>query len=366
MRDILSALCIALAGATACSGSDTPRLTDSAPPTGVRRLSEDQIPEKPTEPTKPARMLSLNDARRRLWPREHSDTFETTTTRERAAVQRLIDPLVAALAQSESLPALHDIADELGLKLEEWVIEGVTLWVLVEPDSRRRGGGIYLFRRDAAVLSERPLRVLQAPHSYYDTRTGRLALTLLVRGSADARPDALFANSMHRYGRPGSEIPVTPVPTDLSHNPNHLFSAMTDTLARTHGRAQVVQLHGFARLKTKEGEKEEKDKMTEPAVEAIVSAGLRERSSVRARSTAQALRSVLQEVRVFPEEVDQLGATTNVQGKLLRMVPRSSFVHVELSKDTRDRLANDPALLDRLGAGLWVWSHALPQEHTDR
>ncbi len=344
----------------------------------MRKPSEDQVQAKPAKPTKPARELSLNDARRRLWPRKHSDTFEATTTRERTAVQPLIDPLIAALAQGKPLPAIHDIAEELGFELEEWVIEGVTLWALVEPDSRRRGGGIYLFRRDAPVLGERPLRLLQAPHSYYDTRTGLLALTLLVRGSADARPDVLFANSMHRYGRPGGEVPATPVPTDLSHNPDHLFSAMTDTLARTHGRVQVVQLHGFAHLdkekkteakgaKTNTAGKEEiEDKAEKKAVEAVVSAGLREHSSVRARSTAKALRSVLQEVRVFPEEVDQLGATTNVQGKLLRMVPRSSFVHVELSKNARDRLANDPGLLDRLGAGLWVWNSAKPQEHTDR
>ncbi|HGG57634.1 MAG TPA: hypothetical protein ENK31_07555, partial [Nannocystis exedens] len=248
-------LALALVAATACS--DASRSTDSEPPTELRKAgqAEPQISaQKPRttsqeiEPKTEIRELSLDDAARRLWPRKHSDSFEATTTREWNAVQQIIDPLVAALAEGKPLPAVHDIANELGLELEEWRVEGVTLWVLIEPKARRRGAGIYLFRRDAAVAGDRPLRLLQAPHSYYDTGTGRLALMLLVRGSADARPDVLFANSMHRYGRPGGDVPVLPVPTDLSHNPDHLFSAMTDALARTHGRVQVVQLHGFARL----------------------------------------------------------------------------------------------------------------------
>ena len=57
-------------------------------------------------------------------------------------------------------------------------------------------------------------------------------------------------------------------------------------------------------------------------------------------------------VKRYPEDISILGATTNEQGKLLATGTDSEFVHVELSKTTRNELMNDAGLLDAFATQL--------------
>ena len=58
-------------------------------------------------------------------------------------------------------------------------------------------------------------------------------------------------------------------------------------------------------------------------------------------------------MRRFPEDTHALGATTNVQGRLLRAIPGAEFVHLELSAELRRSLATDPEQRRRLGTILF-------------
>jgi len=325
--------------------SDTRRTSTSEEP-AAPSLREPAPSPKNAKNTTSATERTLAEASALLWPRTHEDRFTQTTTREHDAAEPIVQGVLAALSDGSS-PDFGERVGELGMKTEEWIIDGRRVLVLRERDSDRHGRGVYLFRRDPQTPSAQPLRILQAPHAYFDKGTGALALELLVRGDDDARPDALFANSMHRYGRPGTPTPAKHAPTDLAHNPDHFFSALTRALVGSAQGAEVVQLHGFARSRGRdEGEGE---------VHAVVSAGLPKRSSQRARDVAAAMHNALAGVRVYPDQVDWLGATTNVQGKLVRAIPQADFLHIELSSSARRRLAEDARLLSILGAS--IWSH---------
>jgi hypothetical protein len=65
-------------------------------------------------------------------------------------------------------------------------------------------------------------------------------------------------------------------------------------------------------------------------------------------SAAFPKRSIL----VYPIDTDQLGATTNAQGRALRAAGFAGFAHLELSAAFRKTLVADPAERARLAACL--------------
>ena len=49
-------------------------------------------------------------------------------------------------------------------------------------------------------------------------------------------------------------------------------------------------------------------------------------------------------VLAYPQDIKQLGATTNVQGLALHNAGHCRFLHLELTKELRDRLTRDEKL----------------------
>ena len=70
-------------------------------------------------------------------------------------------------------------------------------------------------------------------------------------------------------------------------------------------------------------------------------------------AVADCLQRRLQEpVRLYPRDVRELGATRNVQGRLLRERGHDGFVHVELAQPLRERLRNEQELRSGFAACL--------------
>ena len=107
---------------------------------------------------------------------------------------------------------------------------------------------------------------------------------------------------------------------------------------------RVVQLHGFsnAQRKTRAG--------AEAAV--IVSGGSRW-ITPSADAVARCLAEFVDgPVALFPRDVTELGATTNLHGKILRRHGHEGFVHIELNLATRRWLLDDTARLQRFAGCL--------------
>lgn len=184
----------------------------------------------------------------------------------------------------------------------------------VLPQEPAQGRGFFVFRGGGSSRL-----FLQAPHARGDDLdTDRIALRL----APSIEPRGLALSTVSRRQ------------ADLAREKVSYFQRATETfLAEVEG-ARILQLHGFSRTKrrTAEGRR----------AEIIVSSGHRT-VLPPARELAACLREKLAvEVRLFPE-VPELGATRNVQG---RATPRGHFLHVELDRPLRRRLAEDDRALE--------------------
>jgi hypothetical protein len=262
-----------------------------------------------------------------LWPPPDAVSFRPTTLEERLAFTALVPALLHAARSQRVPPApLTVLARSAGFELHTWTHGDDTLWVLKEPEERRRGAGAYLVRTGATSED-----VIQAPHAYFDVGTGPLALTLFACAPEGHRPRVFMTNTAHRYrSRPGEKSSDADHPADVAHNPEHLFQHVTDLLARSLPGLRVFQVHGFGKeeLEQREG------------LSAVLSPGSRERSPW-VRQVALRLGPLLGTgVRVYPDETQILGGTRNAQARLLQAYPRARFIHLELSASTRRALSS--------------------------
>ena len=200
-------------------------------------------------------------------------------------------------------------------------------WIASELNNSCRGRGFYAFSSD-----KRRHSVLQAPHRYMDRDTGTIALKLANTNSFRA----IAWNTAPR--RIESEQGLQDA--DLAHRWDSYFVAFTEAFASVLPRGRLIQLHGFAAKKRKTAE----------AVGAniIVSAGSHwPTAEVRRVSTCLSA-EFPSSVRLFPRDISELGATRNMQGRLLRGLGHNGFVHVELSDSLRNELGDDAESLQRL------------------
>ncbi len=273
-----------------------------------------------------------------LWPSLDQVHFAPTTLAERSAFSTLVPALLEAAPHGGALPKrLVETADAIGFRLEAWTANGETFWVLRERPGHYHGAGAYLIRTGPATSD-----VIQAPHVYFDLGTERVALSLFVSAEPGHRPRMFATNTAHRYrSHPGERREDASHPADLAHNPEHLFQHVTDLLARTLPGLRVFQVHGFAAKPRKDA----------PAIDAIVSAGTKTPTAC-VRTVATRLAPLLgQGVKLYPEEVGELGGTQNAQARLLQSYPNTRFVHLELSPTARRALV-EPALSAKLAAAL--------------
>ena len=228
---------------------------------------------------------------------------------------------LAVLAGDEGSARTH--ATRAGFELVD-----VPEWdgTVVLRETKRRGGGAYVFRRGSTSSL-----VVQAPHTFFDEGTLPLACALFEQSKARA----LFINTAHRYrAAPEGQS------ADVAHLERSFFQSATLAVVRETRTPAVVQLHGFGR---------------ERAMKAVVSSGDARPGVPHVDRVVSALGAVLGEgVLRFPEDTRELGATTNVQGKVVR-ASGGMFLHVEMSEETRALLASDAAMRTAVFAALARW-----------
>lgn len=195
-----------------------------------------------------------------------------------------------------------------------------------EPNTRTKGGWL-----------------LQAPHRFFDRRTGEVALALFAtQDPRNAR--VLCLNSKHRYAqKDGKRKKTAHNPSDVCHNAGHGFQRVTQALMVAMNSSDIVQIHGFG---SKRGGRDE--------ALAIVSSGDPKQASPRALALVQSLRKTFgDKILLFPRDTSLLGATTNVQGQILRTYAsrdlersQNGFLHIEMSEALRERLLSDATALN--------------------
>ncbi|MCA9148834.1 MAG: hypothetical protein KDA92_06030 [Planctomycetales bacterium] len=200
-----------------------------------------------------------------------------------------------------------------GWRLRQLSIDGHDVFVVYEDRQHLRGWGFYVI-----VPDRLPGVALQAPHSFADELSRELALLCMAEGSF-----ATCAWNTVRRDR-----------IDVAHQIDHPFSSFTKALIESQPEAYVIQLHGFA---------QEKRKTPQGTVsDLIISNGDRfPAPAVRKAAVLMQTNFPYGRVRLYPQEINELGATTNVQGELLRQHSSDRFIHFEMSRPLRNKLLSD-------------------------
>lgn len=231
-------------------------------------------------------------------------------------------------------PELRSAWRELGFEYTAARGREPGCWMVYERPAESRGWGFFLVcpERLTGATGHQPL-VLQAPHSFSDRFTRNVALRLLKDGDFAAAA----WNTVHR------DV------VDVAHTTDHPFQAFTQAIIAARSDSFVIQVHGFAQSNRKSARGATTD--------LIVSNG-DDYPDPWVRKLAVLLQSepALGRVHLFPTQINELGATTNVQGQMLRQAGSQRFLHLEMSHDLRVRLVADPrvraALLKNLLAAV--------------
>jgi hypothetical protein len=284
--------------------------------------------------------LTLDQVAARLWGAGKDARFAPTTVQERAVaevfVRAAFDPVRGARVDHAVLARQ---ASEANLSFEKWSVEGQSYLVLLEAPGAVRGTGAYVFRAGRAPMG--PAVILHAPHAFFDLGTGEIAARLFFQHPRGREVVGFFTNTIHRHqGENGRRVRSASSPADVCHNPHHLFSVVTEATAFVRA-IDVVQVHGFGADQGDRG------------FDAVVSAGDPAGSTARSQAVARVLRARFGAgVKTFPEQVSRLGATTNVQGRVLAHHRGCNFVHVELSGELRKRLMSSAEDREALAAAV--------------
>lgn len=267
----------------------------------------------------------------RLWPRGREQRWREPTAHEIVALEGLIALLMQRaeadrLTRGQRVQALA-LAELAGLKIAAVEIGGARYWLVHEDGPVLVGRGAYLIRR--GELASAGELLVEAPHSFFDRDSGRIALALFLEAAPEHGLRALFVNTVHRYRRPDGgkqELGGVDDRADAAHAAQHPLARATVVSLRERPLS-VVQIHGFAR------------RSGDPA--AILSSGSATPTGPT-RVCAEGLGRVFpeQSVGTYGVDTDRLGATTNSQGHAARELGRC-FLHVELSAELRAALVDD-------------------------
>ena len=248
------------------------------------------------------------------------DRYRVPRDADRAAMTDLVARLVTGGAAVRA--SLGSAAAALGFSIDD-VPEWPGTVLLRELPAKRRGGGAYVLR-----LARTSALIVQAPHTFFDEGTLPLGCELFARASAAA----FFIETAHRY-KSAAAGEDRDHPADVAHAADSLFQAATEGLLRAMRNVTLVQVHGFA--------------SRESGAEVVLSAGTK-RPTTDLLSRAQRALTPLSLGRIarFPDESTELGATTNVQGALVR-AHSGRFLHVEMSSGVRKNLLANTELRAR-------------------
>jgi len=219
---------------------------------------------------------------------------------------------------------LQGTQSELWVKLDMQRLALSSRVIFQETEHAQQGRGLFILNTEAVANNV----LLQAPHAKADRYTGELAALLFEQGGLRA----VQWNSISRH----AEIKGFSAKADMAHLSQTYWQVFTRTFAKQFPHARIIQLHGYNQSKRKS--RQGKDS------EIIVSAG-HYYPPVWVQKTATCLKQQMPgKVSLFPYEVNELGATTNTQGQLLRGLNHQGFLHIEMSLSLRKSLLSSAEL----------------------
>lgn len=170
---------------------------------------------------------------------------------------------------------------------------------------------MFLFRPESAISL-----AWEAPHAKTDFHTGVIALELFMQGRA----------------RVAAWSTISRKKADMAHLSNTFFHSFTLAFAEDFPRGIVVQLHGF--------EDSKREAFAGGAIDLIMSSGKRRHPTWFDDTVKRLRQGQLAAIRVYPDDIRELGGTRNAQSLALMQRGHEGFLHLEMSPEFRKRLRN--------------------------
>ncbi len=211
----------------------------------------------------------------------------------------------------------------LGFTMQPVNENGTELLVLHESEGRRLGRGLYVFRQSLP----RPI-ALQAPHSFKEYHTRQLVLTMMRESNVAAAAWNTVPRTFKQFG--------ATIDADVVHQEFTFYKAFSRAFATLHSNGYIIQIHGFAQKKRKT--------RAGAVADMIISSG-RQDPGPAVLTLGQCLKQRIPGVvQIYPRDVLELGATTNTIGRALMQIGHQGFIHIEISRQIRERMLNEAAL----------------------
>ncbi|WP_462155123.1 hypothetical protein [Pseudoalteromonas piscicida] len=167
--------------------------------------------------------------------------------------------------------------------------------------------------------------VVSVPHRFHDKHTLTIGEHIFQHSC-----QVLLNNTKHRYDN--NETGKT---YDYAKQPHNIHTSAIVSFTSLHPTAKVFQIHGFSQKKRKT----DAGKLSE----IILSQGKTNDDSLwklKSCLVEQGYRAL-----IYPQEVQELGGTQNIMHQLA--LPEYSFIHIELSYQTRKQLINNNQQLEQ-------------------
>jgi len=237
------------------------------------------------------------------------------TTSNDAELNAVTELFAQTVSRSKGFELLRDAWAKWQMEMVAIAFSDEELWLLQEVSVARHGRGVYVFRElpTSSIF-------LEAPHSGFDQHTGEIVAQLF----SEHRFVGAAWNSVHRER------------VDLAHLDRTWFQALTRAVGQSSPGLLVAQIHGFDERK--------RESAVGRNATLIVSNGTNSPPSWFLPAALAFRRQFLEEnIAVFPFDTSELGATTNAQARILRSLPKASFLHLECNRDFRRSVSNDSA-----------------------
>ena len=234
-------------------------------------------------------------------------------------------PSATELSQTEELfmqtldspwdSTLQSSWQSLGFEFFETKIGKSSFGILREQTAYKQGRGFYVFRKQIKQNS-----MLQVPHSYTDLYTRIIGAKLMRASNFQV---AAWAT-------------VPRIDVDLSHTDATHFQALTRAFGQLYPSGRTVQIHGFSQSKrsTDAGR----------TADVILSNGTTMPNQTIDTIDACLTQALDYSILTYPDEVTELGGTTNDQGQALRSLGNNGFIHLEMSYPLRVEINGNKSL----------------------
>ncbi|MCP4806810.1 MAG: hypothetical protein GY884_15815 [Proteobacteria bacterium] len=253
----------------------------------------------------------LNDQRNDATPRH-------LTPAEMRDATELFGELVRTAPGGVLPQGFETRADAMGFSVR---VDEENGWVVMEP-ATEAADGLYVVR-----MTESSPVIVQAPHAWYDLKTGRLASLLFEEGTGQL----LMLNSGQRYAFERA---------DLAHADDTYYQAFTIAAAQSLDQPLVVQLHGFADENSR--------------ASTVLSPGSALADPADLADSRWDLTGLLPGRSKSGDSVPKLAGRTNSQG--IALSSHARFLHLELSKKARSELVQEPEVRAELAEMLEDWT----------